>query len=82
MPMITPSFTGAITTLRKRLAISSAGCCANAALPGFGLFARAPARNGSPDPHHSGRNQRAGTSAPSSTIRSRRRGSANQSQRQ
>ena len=75
-----PALTGAITTLRKRLTSSSAGCSANAALPGFGLFARAPARKGSPEPHHSGRNQSAGTSAPSTTRRTRRRGSANHSQ--
>ena len=78
--MMMPTLTGAITTLRKRLISSSAGCSAKAALPGFGLLARAPARKGSPEPHHSGRNQSAGTSAPSTTRRVRSHGSANQSQ--
>ena len=50
-------------TSAKRSTSSIAGCSANAALPGLGAFAREPARNGSPDPHHSGRNQSAGTSA-------------------
>ena len=77
-----PSSTGAIVLSEKRLTSSTAGESANAALPGFGALARAPARNGSPEPHHSGRNQSAGISAAKPTIRSRRRGSANQSQRQ
>ena len=39
--MMMPTLTGAITTLRKRLTSSSAGCSAKAALPGLGLLARA-----------------------------------------
>jgi hypothetical protein len=70
-----PSSTGATVLCAKRLNSSNAGDSANAALPGFGAFAREPARNGSPAPHHSGRNQTAGTSAANASSRTRRRGS-------
>ena len=72
--------TGAIVLSEKRLKSSTAGDSANAALPGFGALAREPARNGSPAPHHSGRNQSEGISTAKPTMRSRSRGSANQSQ--
>ena len=75
-----PSSTGAIVLAEKRLNSSTAGDSAKAALPGLGAFAREPARNGSPAPHHSGRNQSAGTRKAKPTIRRRSRGSLNQSQ--
>ena len=80
MATMVPASTGAIVLSAKRLKSATEGCSSNAALPGLGAFAREPARNGSPAPHHSGRNQSAGISAAKPTMRSRRRGSANQSQ--
>jgi hypothetical protein len=77
--MIVPSSTGAIVTAAKRRPTATAGMSSNAALPGFGAFARAPARNGSPEPHHSGRNQTAGISTAKATMRVRSSGSRNHS---
>ena len=73
-----PPLMGAITTLRKRLTSSSAGCLANAALPGFGLLARVDARSGWPEPHSSGPNQSSGTSTAKPIRRQRRYGSRTQ----
>ena len=78
--MSVPPSTGAIVTCAKRCATANAGLSSNAALPGLGALAREPARSGSPDPHHSGRNQTAGTSTANATSCLRRRGSLNHSQ--
>ena len=72
-----PSSTGAMVLSEKRRNSSTAGESAKAALPGLGALARDPARNGSPAPHHSGRNQSAGIRTAKPAMRSLRRGSAN-----